>query len=270
LLDSAIARVRSGKNFHDMYIYLYDNFLRQKKYDSVVKIMETRLTDFGIAGKIIRLQNFTNAAAIVDEEMKRGASTIVIVGNDATFGRVLSMAATRDILFGFLPVGHGNTIAQVLGIPVGEEAADILSRRRKVKLDVGWFNNRYFVNQLYIPASEIQVEYDEKFIVSVPRGKIELVVCNLQPFVWRDTKKKEYKVHPQDGKLEAFLRPVVKKGFFKKKLESPSIFPFEEMIVKSKKPFIVKADGRESKEIKIKIKLAKRRIQMVVGKERRF
>jgi len=137
-------------------------------------------------------------------------------------------------------------------------------------LDIGWFNNRYFINQLHIPPSHIQIEYDEKFMVTVPKGKVELVVCNLQPFVWQDTRKKEYRVHPQDGKLEAFLRPIIDLGFWRKKSEDPSIFPFEEMIVKSKKPFIVVADGKESKEIKIKIKLAKKKIKMIVGKERHF
>jgi len=78
-------------------------------------------------------------------------------------------------------------------------------------------------------------------------------------------------VHPQDGKLEAFLRPVVKKGVFKKEqFEEPSIFPFEEIIVSSRKPFVVETDGNISKEIKVKIKLAKSRIEMVVGKERKF
>ena len=55
-----------------MYVYLYDNFLRGKKYDSTIKAMETRLTDFGIAGKIIRLQNFTDSKAIIEDEIKKG------------------------------------------------------------------------------------------------------------------------------------------------------------------------------------------------------
>jgi diacylglycerol kinase family enzyme len=250
-----------------MYVYLYDNFLKQKKHESTLKAMETRLTDFGIAGKIIRLQNFTNAEAVIEEEKNKGASAVVIVGNDGTFGHVLSRAATCDILFGFLPIGIGNSIAEVLGIPVGVEACDILSKRRKVKLDVGWFNNRYFVSRLHIPPSDISIEYDEKFKVSA-KNKMELVVCNLQPFVWKG--KKDYVVHPQDGKLEAFLRPVASRGIVREKFEDPSIFPFEEMIVSSKKPFAVEADGKQSKETKIKIKLAKSRINMIVGKERRF
>lgn len=232
--------------------------------------METRLTDFGIAGKIIRLQNFTNAKIVVEDEIKKGATTIVIVGNDSTFGHVLSSAATCEILFGFLPVGAQNSIAQVLGIPLGEEACDVLSRRRKLKLDVGWFNNRYFVSQLHIPPSDITVDYDEKIRVNSQSKKMELVVCNLQPFTWKGDKG-DYVIHPQDGKLEAFLRPMVKKNWFSKvQYEEPSIFPFEEMIVKSKTPFLVEADGKSSKETNIKIRLAKKRIEMIVGKERKF
>jgi len=254
-----------------MYVYLYDNFLREKKYDAIIKAMETRLTDFGIAGKIIRLQNFTDAQAIVEDEIKRGATTVVIVGDDETFGHVLSRAATCEVLFGFLPVGSDNSIADVLGIPVGVEACNTLSRRRKVKLDVGWFNNRYFVSRLHIPPSKITVEYDEKFQVSA-QDKMELIVCNLRPYEWLSVGKKEtYTIHPQDGKLEAFLRPISREGWLRRQVfEEPSVFPFEEMIVSSKSPFVVEADGKQSKEIKIKIKLARKRIEMVVGKERRF
>ena len=67
------------------------------------------------------------------------------------------------------------------------------------------------------------------------------------------------------------MRPVVKRGVFKKEqFEEPSIFPFEEMIVWADKPFAVEADGKQSKETKIKIKLARKRIDMIVGRERKF
>ena len=253
-----------------MYVYLYDNFLKRKKYEPTVKAMETRLTDFGIAGKIIRLQNFSDSRAIIEEEIKRGATTIVIVGNDETFGHVLSRAATCEILFGFLPVGDDNTIAGVLGIPVGVGACDILSHRRKVRLDVGWFNNRYFVSRLHILPSSITVEYDEKFQATA-KDRMELVVCNLQPFEWESVGKDRYTIHPQDGKLEAFLRPITRQGWFRRPIfEEPSIFPFEEMVVSARSPFVVEADGKESKETKIKIKLARKKIEMIVGKERKF
>jgi len=254
-----------------MYVYLYDNILREKKYDALVKSMETRLTDYGIAGKIIRLQHFTNPERVIEEELAAGATTVVIVGNDETFGHVLSRAASCNVLFAFLPVGPKNTIAQVLGIPEGVDACDVLARRRKIKLDVGWFNSRYFVSQLHILPSDITIEYDEKFSVSSALGKIELVVCNLQPFVWEAKRRtREVVVHPQDGKLEAFIRPIIKKGLFREVYEEPSIFPFEEMVVWSRTPFAVEADGKTTKEKHITIRLAKNRINMIVGKTRKF
>lgn len=254
-----------------MYLYLYDDFLRGKKYDSVLKDIETRLTDYGVAGKIIRLQQFTNAKSIIEEEANRGIKTVVVVGNDKTFANVLSRAATSKMLFGFLPVGEvDNSIAEVLGIPIGAEACDVLSRRRKVRLDLGWVNNRYFVSQLHIPPANISVSYDEKFSVKARLKKMELVVCNLQPFVWKGKGKKEFVVHPQDGKLEAFLRPMERKGIVKEIYEEPSIFPFEEMIVAGTKPFEMFTDGRRSKEVKVTIRLARKKLHMIVGKERRF
>lgn len=253
-----------------MYVYLYDESVRQRKHEPTVKAMETRLTDFGIAGKILRLQPFTNAQAVIEEEIMRGATTIVIVGNDATFARILSRGASCDTVFGFLPVGSTeNTIADVLGIPVGVDACDVLAKRRKVNLDIGWVNNRYFISQLHIEPQNIQVQYDEQFTVSSTMGKMELVVCNLQPFFFKD-KGKEVMVHPQDGKLEAFLRPLMKKSMLKEVYEEPSIFPFEEMTVTSDKPFVMKTDGKESKEKKVTIRLARKRIEMIVGRGRQF
>lgn len=254
-----------------MYVYIYDNFLRGKKFESAVKALEVRLTDYGIAGKILRLNNYTDAKPLIDDEIARGAKTVVIVGNDETFGHVLSRSATCNCVFGFLPVGSDNTIARVLGIPTGIEACDVLSRRRKERLDIGWMNNRYFISQLHVLPAKLEVVYDERFKVSATE-KMEVVVCNLQPFYWKKDRKSqdEYVVHPQDGKLEAFLRPLTKEGWWGYKYESPSIFPFEEMEIQAKEPFTVEADGKISKEVRVKIKLAHGKVEMIVGRNRKF
>jgi hypothetical protein len=77
-------------------------------------------------------------------------------------------------------------------------------------------------------------------------------------------------VHPQDGKLEAYVRPLSRQGIFREVYEEPSIFPFEEMTVIGERSFAVDADGSVTKEKKIVIRLAKKRIEMIVGKERKF
>ncbi len=45
---------------------------------------------------------------------------------------------------------------------------------------------------------------------------------------------------------------------------------FEEMIVTSATPFVMEADGKKTKELKVVIRLAKNRVEMVVGKMRKF
>ncbi len=254
-----------------MYVYLYDNFLRHKKYTPLVKAMEIRLTDYGIAGKILHLNNYIDTKPIIDDEIRRGAKNIIIVGNDRTFGHVLSRGATCECIFGFLPVGPDNTIADILGIPIGLDAVDVLAKRRKERLDIGWMNSRYFVSQLHVLPAKVEVVYDERFRAT-SSGKMEVVVCNLQPFYWKKDRKDEEQrvVHPQDGKLEAFLRPLTKKGWWGYNYEEPSIFPFEEMEISGKEPFTVEADGKISKEVKLKIKLARNKIDMIVGRNRKF
>lgn len=254
-----------------MYVYLYDNFLRHKKYSPVIKNIEVRLTDYGIAGKILHLNNYIDARAVIEDEIKRGAKTVVIVGNDETFGYVLSRAATCGCVFGFIPIGPENTIAEVLGIPEGESAADVLARRRKEMMDVGWVNNRYFVSRLHVRPAPVEVIYDGRYKVSSD-DKMEVVVCNLQPFFWKRDKhdKEERVVHPQDGKLEAFIRPLTKAGWWRYKYEDPSIFPFEEMEIRGEEPFAVEADGKVTKEVRLKIHLANNKISMVVGRNRKF
>jgi diacylglycerol kinase family enzyme len=254
-----------------MYLYLYDNFLRDKKFYPTIKAIEIQLTDFGITGKIIRLNNYADAKPIIDDEIKRGAKTIVIVGNDQTFGHVLSKSATCNAVFGFLPIGPENTIAGVLGIGLGVDACSALSQRRREKLDVGLINNRYFVSRLHVRPAQVVVTYDERFMVRA-NDKMEVIVCNLQPFYWKRSRRdaETHVVHPQDGKLEAFLRPLTKKGWFGYTYEEPSVFPFTEMFIEADEPFEVEADGKVTKELKVKIKMAKEKIDMIVGRNRKF
>jgi len=253
-----------------MYVYLYDNFLKEKKYSSLLKSIEIRLTDYGMSGKVLRIHNYNDVRSLLEDEIKRGAKTIVIVGNDKTFGQVLSRGAALPIVFGFLPIGNGNSIAQILGIPEGAEACEILSKRRRELLDVGWVNNRYFISQLHILPARISVTYNDQFKVKA-QNLMEVVVCNLQPFYWKSSPlSKKQIVHPQDGKLEAYLRPLTKKHWWGYKIEEPSIFPFETMEIMGVEPFGVEIDENMYKEVKLVIKLAETKLDMIVGRERKF
>jgi hypothetical protein len=253
-----------------MYVYLYDNFVRQGKYASVLKAIEIRLTDLGLSGKVLAVTTFNDIRAVIQSEIKRGAKTIVVVGDDVSFGQILSHAADIPCTFGFLPIGRETAIADILGIPVGPEAATVLSRRRREQLDVAEVNNRYFVGQLRVPPARVQVVYDDRFKITAG-DLMEIIVCNAKPF----TPQKKmtgslHSVNPQDGRLEAYLQPLTKKPWWGYTTEEASIFPFLEMKIVGKSPFTVEVDGRVSKETKLTIHIAPCKVDVIVGKERKF
>lgn len=253
-----------------MYLYLYDSALKENFYKSKLKAVENRLTDIGITGKIVRLTPFNDAGSIVAEEIKRGAKTVVVVGNDRTLAGVIAAAGDADAVFGFIPMERG-VFSSLLGLGTEQAASDIISARKIEKLDLGWMNNRFFLGRIEIGIGRLAIDYDHIFHVSAATGAMGLTVTNLYP--WKGKSEADVgRVNPQDGKLEAFVQPVLSKGFLglKKEKESASIFPFKEMIVSSKEPFQVLADGRESKEVRLHIKLADIKLKMIVGKERKF
>src|SRR5680860_565172 len=99
-----------------MYLYLYDPSLNNKKYSSLLAKIETRLTDLGIGGKIFRLSPLRNTSELLNDEVRNGIKTIVVVGSDKTITDVVNLAAKLEITLGIIPVGPDNKIAQVLGI----------------------------------------------------------------------------------------------------------------------------------------------------------
>ena len=131
-----------------MYYYLYDSCLNQKKYNNLLAKVETRLTDLGINGKINYLSFLKNIEQILQEEIKRGVKTVVVVGNDRTFGQTLGTLAGLGVTIGLIPIDKSSQIAKFLGLPDGERACDTISSRIIKKIDLGQINNCYFFTSL--------------------------------------------------------------------------------------------------------------------------
>ena len=100
-----------------MNIFIYDSFLNQKKYNSLLARLETRITDLELNGKIFRLSPTINVQEIINNELKRGAKTIIAVGNNKLVNQVINSLAGSDIPLGIIPIGEDNNdIAKSLGI----------------------------------------------------------------------------------------------------------------------------------------------------------
>jgi len=262
-----------------MYYYLYDLFLNDKKYDKLLARIESRLTDLGINGKIGRLTMLKNVDELVQDEISRGAKTVVAVGNDKTLCKVLNgLAKSDDVVLGFIPIGSGNDIAKDLGIDLEEAACDILSARKIEKIDLGKANGQYFLSNVQIKSGQIELEFDKGYKV-IPVNNNEVVIYNLAS---SSIMLQNKFINPQDGWLETLVEPK-RPGLIKllniflkskkfKKIGGRSVFPTKKLVINSSgpEPVPVLIDNEKVLKTPVKIEIAPKKLKMVVGKNRLF
>ena len=151
-----------------MHVYIYDDYLNKNKYSRAINHLEIRLTDLGLNGKIIRLDNIKNIKNAIASEIRIGAKTIVAVGNNQTVNKIIGAIIDSDAysefqqktLLGIIPVGDDNSIASSFGIKNADEACNILLARRIEKIDIGSAGENYFLNQSTIESSGTILEID--------------------------------------------------------------------------------------------------------------
>lgn len=246
-----------------MYYYLYDSKLSDKKYNNVIAQIETRLTDLGINGKINRLSFLKNINQVLAEEVKRGVKTIVIIGDDKTFGQVINLIAEFNITIGLIPIGPNNTIANLLGIPLDDAACDIISSRIIKKIDVGKINNYYFLTSLEIGGKNITLECDKNFFINLADNNNIINISNLNNC---------YNIfsNPTDGKLDIFIENIQNK-IFRKNISSLSYFKNSTIRVTGDKTIpIFLSDEKKIIKTPAEISVEQKKLKIIVGKKRYF
>ncbi|MEA3398793.1 MAG: diacylglycerol kinase family protein [Patescibacteria group bacterium] len=257
-----------------MHIYLYDSFLKQKKFDHILAQVETRTTDLGLNGKIIRMGAMNSVLETIENEIKKGAKTITAVGNNSLINKIINSMASvaqtnmlaKNIPLGIIPVGKkNNNIAGYLGIPFEEAACDVLSARRIQELDLGLANNSYFLTHANITSMGTLIEIDKNYSIEI-KGAGEINVINLPANI---ELPKNANSSAQDSLLELYIKtPGIKKFMPLNTVKnSESIFPFDELtIINKNHPVII--DGSTEIKTPVKLVMAKEKIKIIVGKNR--
>lgn len=176
-----------------MYYYIYDEFTQEKRYQKELAAIERRLTDLELSGKISRLALFRHPEELIREELKRGVTTVVVVGNNETVFKVLDVVAEHGATLGIIPLGDNNTIAESLGVPEGELACDTLSARIVETLDTGFINGKRFLTRVVFEAFHGEVSCGTYVVYPAPRCQLE--VRNLYTEDGSPS-------HPKDGYLD--------------------------------------------------------------------
>lgn len=256
-----------------MYFYLYDTFLNDKKYDSLLTDIEGRLLNLGISGKVGRLTVLKSAEELIVDGIKKGCQTVVAVGNDQTISRVISIIARHDVVLGVIPLGAPSQIARILGIPQGVKACDTLSARIIEKIDLGKINGHYFFSAVEIPAAEVKLECDGCYQVELKESS-DICISNIGNFL--GFSGRGIISNPRDGFLEASVCPTHKRNFFlssfyKKEFKKDSFFPIKKVkIVSEKEEVQLIADGQEKIKTPATVEIVPKKLKVVVGRQRTF
>lgn len=248
-----------------MYQYIYDSFLSDEKYYKILSIVENRLADLGIGGRVSRLNLFKDPREVIYEGLKMGVQTVVAVGNDATLNQVVNAVGDLKLVVGMIPVGPKNEIAKVLGIGEGLSACDCLSSRLIQKIDLGKINDYYFLSHLQA-SSKIYLRCGGQYCVkSIKDGRVE--IYNLPT--------SEESADPQDGYLEAKIKPV--RNLLAKKFRGTgdsgnvtSFFPFKKIFLESGEAAPVLVDNQRVVNTPAEVQIFPQRLKMIVGKNRLF
>ena len=249
------------------YAYIYADYLKGGKYEKIVRAVENRLTDLGISGRIHRLSQFKNLEELIDEDLKRGITTIVVIGDDKIVKDAINAIAGSRAILGIIPLGGENKIASLLGIPEGEAACDVLSQRILNRLDVGKINSKIFFSRLYINSHRIPIVCDGQYEISAQGGDVIVFNSNLD-----SNEKTLPSVNPKDGRFEILVKPKQSLGvkFFGKKETQESLFFAKKLRMESQAAFSIFVDGKKNFYKNVDVEIVPAALKVIVGKGRRI
>ncbi len=248
-----------------MYCYIYDEFTQDKRYEKELLEIENRLTDLGLAGKTVRMALFRNVQEMVRDEIRRGAKSVIAVGNDETLHKVIDVVSGTDAVLGIIPLGSPNALAKLLGVPEGVAACDVLSARIVETIDAGIVNGKRFLTSLSVANFRSELTCDGLYRIT-PDVSGSLEVRNLA----EDEYNTEHVSDPTDGRLETVIRVGVKQGWFGRRIMRESILPLTQLAIRSEKPIAVVADGEEMMGTRFDIGIEEGVMRVISGRGRKF
>jgi len=254
-----------------MHIYIYDNYVNTAEHQRLLAKIETRITDLGLNGKIIRLGLLKNITGAIDHEVRRGVKTLVAVGNNQTLHQIVNALIKSNqhnndnIPIGLIPIGsQNNEIAKCFGIPEGVEACDLLSARRIQTIDLGLANDNNFITQASISNTGTKIEINQDYSIEINKpGSINIVNIPLYP----ETFPPQAKTAPDDNKLELFIES--KGGNFLKNKLDQSVFSFNTIQIQNEKEELL-LDNFIKIKTPVLVRASDNKMNFIVGKKRNF
>jgi len=246
------------------YLYIYDNFLSAKKYQSSLYKIENRLVDLGIKGKVVRLNVLKNMNEVVEDGIKADITTVVVIGDDLSFSKIINIIAKKDLVLGIIPVNNKSKFAKILGVPPAHQACEILAQRIIKEVDLGMVGHYYFIDSATITNEETTVKFGS--YNASPSSKQNIVSFNNLNVL--SELNIDNKFNPTDGQLELVIQNT---DVLLTKNKSTTILPFTKVSVECQQPgaFIV-IDQVTKLKPPTTVQIAPNKLKVIVGAQRMF
>lgn len=247
-----------------MHVYIYDNFLGKSHYNKITNKIETRLTDLDLNGKIVRLNNLKNSDKAIEEEIKKGAKTVVVVGNDETLNKVLNILTNenlnffiKNIVIAFIPVAN-SSLGNSLGLNNYQQACDILLARRLKNIYLAKCGNYYFLSNIRINGENVEITINNEYKIILPKNKTAYII-NIpgKKLLNKMTNIREF----NEKKLYLFIEDNKK---------SYSFIPIDNIKIKKQENLNLTLDNCCFCNPPSEINLSNKSIRFIVGKDRAF
>lgn len=244
-----------------MHVFFYDPCLNNSKFSLLLAKIETKITDLGLNGKIIRLNLLQNLEKAILDESKPG-QTLVFIGGDELLNQALPFLAKKDLAVGHIPLSNKQVLANALGIPGPLEACEILAARRITSVDLALANKKAFLTELAIKAQSSSIDTKDRINLEVKtEHEIKIINLSLSGLVSNS--------RPDDQQLELVILTKNKQSVFKKAVTSLSFFQDSEFFINADNAQAL-LDSVNTISLPIKIEVIPMAINFIVGKERKF
>lgn len=175
------------------HLYIYDEFLTDRKYERMLSELEGHLSSLDLQGPIVRLSPLRGTKDSVQALVRDGIRTIVVVGDDATFDRVISFLPDFQLPIGYIPMRSPAKLGERFGIRQGILACDVLAARHIDAIDLAKMDEAYFLMGLHLEKTTAALVIPEQYRMHSALGA-DIDILNVGG-------------DPKDGLLEIVFRP---------------------------------------------------------------
>ncbi len=250
----------------DSYGFIYDDFLSDRQYERRIADIESRLVLLDLVGHVARLALFRSAKDLVESMVHQGVTTIVVIGNDRTLDKVMWFLPDLDVTLGYLPVAEPTDIAEILGIPHGIEACDVLAARLIEVLDVGRLDDRYFLTEVRLPQTIASINVEGQYRVSSINGG-SISVRNLGGLLVQDAPQAD----AMDGLLEVVISPQEETH---RRWRNPKVVSETRILIRhgeiiSPDPVDAYADNHMVNGMHFDLRILPQKLRVITGRRRR-